>query len=185
MPGEAHGGLGTRDDDIMTDQVSFFLDPYLDRQNEPVQTGGVPTYFHLFSAAGCISICCSAGTCSLCRGSCYPILTQSNPAHKVPNCFQVLLRVDIIRLKSMTVGTPCFRHVQRLSPVGQLFCILPSVCHHVSPCYKTRHHLPFEFSSLEFRSMACTSRFFAENVRSQFECAVTLSRVYCEHPTSV
>ena len=101
------------------------------------------------------------------------------------NRFQVLVRVDIIRLKSMTVGATCLRHVQRLFPVGQLFCILPSVCQHVSPCYKTRHYLPFEFSSLDFRFMACTSRFFAENVRSQFECAVTLVRVHCEHPTSV
>ena len=100
-------------------------------------------------------------------------------------CFQVLVRVDIIRSKSMTVGATCFRHVQRLFPVGQLFCVLPCVCQHVSPCDKTRYYLPFEFWSLEFRFMACTSRFFAENVRSQFECAVTLVRVHCEHPTSV
>ena len=48
-----------------------------------------------------------------------------------------------------------------------------------------REGLPSEFQSLEFRFMARSSISFAENVRSQFECAVTLVRVHCEHPTSV
>ena len=50
---------------------------------------------------------------------------------------------------------------------------------------RLREGLPFEFLSREFRFMARSSIFFAENVRPQFECAVTLVRVHCEHPTSV